>query len=77
MSEKQKLKFESIKELNFEVSKACQIKENFRAIEFKQSREEAMLLYENWVVDVLEGAYQRDILLTALFETSPIEKISA
>jgi hypothetical protein len=54
------LKFGSIKELNLEVSKAWQIKENFRAIEFKQTREEAISLYENWVLDALEGAYQRD-----------------
>jgi hypothetical protein len=60
LTEKQKLKFGSIKELNLEVSKAWQIKENFRAIEFKQTREEAISLYENWVLDALEGAYQRD-----------------
>lgn len=68
LSEKQKLKFERIKELNLSVSKAWQIKENFRAIEFNQSREEAMLLYENWVRDALEENIKEITDVVQMFE---------
>lgn len=68
LSEKQKLKFESIKELNFEVSKAWQIKENFRDIQFKQPREEALSLYETWVADALEGNIKEINEVVEMFE---------
>lgn len=68
LSEKQKLKFERIKELNFEVSKVWQIKENFRDIEFQQTREEAKLLYENWVSDALKGKIKEMTEVVEMFE---------
>lgn len=44
------------------------IKENFRAIEFKQSREEALSLYENWVRDALEGNIKEITEVVEMFE---------
>ena len=49
LSETQKLKWDAINDFNLEVSKAWQVKENFRAIQFKQTKAEAALLYENWI----------------------------
>jgi len=45
LSEKQRIKFESIKDANYEVSKAWRIKENFRDIQFKQTNDEAFIIY--------------------------------
>jgi transposase len=49
----QHLKFESIKNANYEVSRAWRIKENFRDILFMQPTAGAMTLYRMWRRDAL------------------------
>ena len=53
LSEKQRIKFESIKDANYEVSKAWRIKENFRDIQFKQTNDEAFIIYMRWRQDAM------------------------
>ena len=44
-TEKQRIKFEAISTGNYLVSRAWQIKENFRDIQFKQTNDEAFIIY--------------------------------
>jgi len=53
LTEKQRIKFESIKGINFEVSRAWRIKENFRDIQFRQTSEEAFTLFMQWGRDAI------------------------
>jgi transposase len=55
LTEEQYIKFESIKDANYEVAKAWRIKENFRDILAMQPREEAMTLYGIWQRDALRS----------------------
>ena len=53
-TDQQHFKFESIKNANYQVSRAWQIKENFRDILFMQPAAEAMTLYRMWRRDALQ-----------------------
>lgn len=53
LTDKQHLLFESIRMANYEVSIAWRIKENFRDIQFRQERIEALSLYAFWRMDAL------------------------
>jgi transposase len=48
LTDEQHFKFESIRKANYEVSRAWQIKENFRDITFRQSPERAATIYRMW-----------------------------
>jgi len=48
LTDEQHFKFESIRKANYEVSRAWQVKENFRDISFRQSPERAFTLYRMW-----------------------------
>lgn len=50
-TETQRLKFEAIRKGNYEVSRAWQVKENFRDIQFKQDRAQAISMYAYWRMD--------------------------
>ena len=50
-TEKQRLRFEAISRGNYEVSRAWQVKESFRDIQFKQERGEAISIYAHWRMD--------------------------
>ena len=50
-TEKQRIKFEAISTGNYLVSRAWQIKENFRDIQFRQDRAEAISMYAYWRMD--------------------------
>lgn len=50
-TEKQRIKFSAIREGNYEVSRAWQVKENFRDIQFKQDRAQAISMYAYWRMD--------------------------
>jgi transposase len=50
-TENQRLKFEAISRGNYEVSRAWQVKENFRDIQFRQDRAEALSIYAYWRMD--------------------------
>lgn len=53
LTEKQRIKFESIESANFEVSKAWRIRENFKAIFDSQNINEAVELFWKWGASVL------------------------
>ena len=55
LTDEQYVKFESIKNANYEVSRAWRIKENFRDILFMQPLEEAITLYGMWKRDALKA----------------------
>jgi len=48
LTDEQYFKFESIRKANYEVSRAWQVKENFRDITFRQIPERALTLYRMW-----------------------------
>lgn len=50
-TERQRLQFESICQSNYAVSGVWQIKENFRDIQFRQNRAEAISMYAYWRMD--------------------------
>jgi transposase len=53
LTDKQHIAFESISMANYEVSIAWRIKENFRDIQFRQERGEALSLYAFWRMDAM------------------------
>lgn len=53
LTEKQRIKFESIEPANFEVSKAWRIRENFKAIFDALNINEAVELFWKWGANVL------------------------
>lgn len=48
LTEEQRVKFEMINKINYEVAKAWQIKENFRDIQFKQTAVKAFNIFMRW-----------------------------
>jgi transposase len=54
-TDEQYFKFEAVKNANYEVSRAWQIKENFRDILFYQTSERARTLYRMWRQDALNA----------------------
>jgi len=50
-TETQRIKFEAISKGNYEVSRAWQVKENFRDIQFRQDRAQAISMYAYWRMD--------------------------
>lgn len=49
LTEKQRLIFEAIDQVNYKTAKAWKIKENFRDIHFKQSKAEAFIILSQWI----------------------------
>ena len=68
LTEKQRIKFESIKDANYEVSKAWRIKENFRDIQFRQTSEEAFILFMRWKQDALHAKIPEIIAVVEMFD---------
>ena len=54
LTDEQYIKFESIRKANYEVSRAWQVKENFRDIFFRQSQQRASSLYRMWRKNALD-----------------------
>lgn len=52
-TDEQQIKFDAITAANHEVSRAWRIKENFRDIQFKQNRTEAISMYAFWRMDAM------------------------
>jgi len=67
LTDKQRLKFESIKDANYEVSRAWRIKENFRDIQFRQSAEEAFSIYMQWMKDAKKSKIPEIIEVVEMF----------
>lgn len=58
LTEKQRIKFEAIRDANYEVSKAWQVKENFKALfNLEANRTDAFVLYMRWA----QESYHRGI----------------
>ena len=68
LTEKQRIKFESIKGANFEVSKAWRIKENFRDIQFKQTSKEAFILFMRWRNDAMASKIPEITAVVEMFD---------
>ena len=67
-TEKQRLKFESISTGNYEVSRAWKVKENFRDIQFKQDRAEAISMYAYWRMDALHSKIKEITEVVEMFD---------
>ncbi len=52
-TDEQQIKFDAITIANYEVSRAWRVKENFRDIQFKQDRAEAISMYAFWRMDAM------------------------
>jgi transposase len=58
LTEKQRIKFEAIRDANYEVSKAWQVKENFKALfNLEANRTDAFVIYIRWA----QESYHRGI----------------
>lgn len=68
LTEKQRIKFDSIKDTNYEVSKAWRIKENFRDIQFKQTKEEAFILFMRWKQDANNSQIKEIMDVVKMFD---------
>lgn len=53
LTDKQRIKFESIKKGNYEVCKAWGVRENFKALFAERTKQEAFVLFGQWRVDAL------------------------
>jgi transposase len=51
LTEKQRIKFEAIRDCNYETSRAWRVKENFKDIQFRQTETEAFIIYNRWRTD--------------------------
>lgn len=54
MTEKQRIQFESINQINYETARAWRIKENFRDISFNQPSQDALPLFMRWYHDAIK-----------------------
>lgn len=68
LTEKQRLKFETIKGANYEVSKAWRIKENFRDIQFRQTNDEAFKIFMLWRNDAMAAKIPEITALVEMFD---------
>ena len=68
LTDEQYVKFESIKNANYEASKAWRIKENFRDILFMQPMEQAITLYGMWRRDALRANIKEINEVIAMFD---------
>ena len=60
LTEKQRIVFDAIKDTNYEVSRAWRVKENFRDIQFRQTQQEAFMIFMKWKRDA-ENAQIKEI----------------
>lgn len=67
LTEKQRIKFESIRAANYQVSKAWQIRENFKDTFHSNNMEEAVKLFCNWGAYVLESNIKEMIKVAKMF----------
>lgn len=53
LTEKQRLKFEAIRDANYQVSKAWQVRENFKDLFYSQKKQDGFELFYKWAQDAL------------------------
>ena len=68
LTEKQRLKFEAINNVNYETARAWRIKENFRDITFNQPFEDAFILFCRWCADALKSQIKAIIKVAEMFK---------
>lgn len=68
LTEKQRLKFESIDLTNYKTSKAWKIKDILRDIHFKQYLQESFILFKKWLNDAFECGIGHIIKVSKMFE---------
>ena len=69
LTEKQRLTFETIDRANYKTAMAWRIKENFREIHFKQSKEEAFIILSQWIRNARKCGIGQIIKVANMFET--------
>ena len=67
-TEKQRLKFDAISKGNYVVSRVWQVKENFRDIQFRQDRPEAISMYAYWRMDALHSKIKEITEVVDMFD---------
>lgn len=67
LSEKQRIKFEEIRAGNYEVSKAWQAREDFKASFSNATPEESAEIFENWEESVKESGLSEVIKVAVMF----------
>lgn len=68
LTEKQRLKFEAINNVNYETARAWRIKENFRDITFNQPFAEAFILFSRWCSDAMNSQINAIIKVAEMFK---------
>ena len=68
LTEKQRLKFEAINNVNYETARAWKIKENFRDITFNQSQQEAFILFCRWFQDAKNSKINPVVKVAEMFD---------
>ena len=68
LTEKQRITFEAIRDCNYETSKAWRVKENFRDIQFRQTVQEAFIIYSNWRRDAIQTQIKEILSVTEMFD---------
>ena len=67
-TEKQRIKFEAIKDCNYETSRAWRVKENFRDIQFRQTEMEAFFIYLRWRTDAKNAKIKEITEVVEMFD---------
>lgn len=67
LSAKQQVKFETIRQANFEVSRAWQARENFKAVFHNRTLEESQAIYEQWYQAVQESGLKEVMKVAQMF----------
>ena len=77
LTEKQRLKFEAINNVNYETARAWRIKENFRDITFNQAPQEAFILFTRWCRDALNSQIPFIIRVAEMFDRHMVGIVNA
>lgn len=68
LTDKQRMKFEAINNINYETARAWRIKENFRDITFNQPMEHAFILFSRWCADAVNSKITAIIKVAEMFK---------
>lgn len=76
LTEKQRIKFEAIKDANYQVSRAWQVRENFKDM-FSSAQSEGFPLYMKWVSDALSKNIKEITKVVDMFNNHIIGVVNA
>jgi transposase len=77
LTEEQRVKFDQISKVNYEVARAWQIKENFRDIQFKQTPQKAFRLFMRWRQNANNSKIPEIIEVVEMFDRHMVGIINA